>query len=115
MDVNLLRAIREEYRLNVSQFAKLLCVKPPTVYSWESGRTTPGPHERTILWRLWQAAHNPPERQRAFNAIDRALKLPEATPPPPLPTQDANANDFAKGMLVGAGLAVLLSALFGGD
>ena len=43
------RAVRERYAMSQAVFARLLCVSPGTIQSWEQGRRVPSPIARRLL------------------------------------------------------------------
>lgn len=105
-----IRRVREAYNLSTAQFAQVLAVARPTVYGWESGRTTPGPHERLILWKLAQATHDPVEFSRTFRAVMDAVQAQEAAPAADASPWTSQAVSFGLGALLGALFASSLGA-----
>ncbi len=108
-----IRDIRLAYRISSQQLALILGVHPKTVYAWESTSSPnmPPPYARVILMRLAEATREPVPFFRTSHAIEAALKMPPA-PETGTPMKRTKKGEFAKGVVIGFGLGLLLKALF---
>ena len=73
------RAVRERYAMSQAVFARLLCVSPGTIQSWEQGRRVPSPIARRLLDEMAASPEHFRARfaQLAVQTSDRSL--PPAT------------------------------------
>lgn len=114
-----IRYLRTEcYGLTREEFANALGVTAQTIYFWEKGTYFPSRYDLVVLYRLWEMYQNPFYREKAKQALKQAATLP---PVPPnninyQNTQNKNSlGPLIAGGLIGIGLGLLLSKLFGED
>lgn len=110
-----IKMLRQTYGLTREEFAKALGVSAQTIYFWENGTHAPSRYDSVVLYRLWEMSFSPATREEARQALRKAIDLPNS-PPFQKHTDSSDVLGAAiVGGLIGFGLGVLLTALFGKD